>query len=88
MKQKTDTGFQKPAPQTERSDTMKELGNTKIIAVDLGYGNIKTANTLTPTTVEASREEPVFGGNILELDGMYYRIGEGHKEFIHNKETD
>ena len=67
---------------------MKELGNTKIIAVDLGYGNIKTANTLTPTTVEASREEPVFGGNILELDGMYYRIGEGHKEFIHNKETD
>lgn len=28
---------------------MREIRNTKIIAVDHGYGNIKTANTVTPT---------------------------------------
>ena len=27
---------------------MKELKSIKIIAVDHGYGNIKTANTVTP----------------------------------------
>ena len=27
---------------------MRELRNTKIIAVDHGYGNMKTANTVTP----------------------------------------
>ena len=32
---------------------MRELRNTKIIAVDHGYGNIKTANTVTPTGIAA-----------------------------------
>ena len=32
---------------------MRELNNIKIIAVDHGYGNIKTANTVTPTGVTA-----------------------------------
>ena len=30
---------------------MKELKSIKIIAVDHGYGNIKTANTVTPTGI-------------------------------------
>lgn len=67
---------------------MRELGSTRIIAVDLGYGNTKTANTLTPTAVIPSGEEPVFDGKILQYNGMYYRIGEGHKEFIQKKELD
>ena len=29
------------------TDQMRELNNIKIIAVDHGYGNIKTANTVT-----------------------------------------
>ena len=61
---------------------MRELNNIKIIAVDHGYGNIKTANTVTPTGVTAYENEPIFSGNILEYRGIYYRIGEGHKEFI------
>ena len=30
---------------------MKELNGIKIIAIDHGYGNIKTANTVTPTGI-------------------------------------
>ena len=44
---------------TEKNNTkmevffMREIKNTKIIAVDHGYGNIKTANTVTPTGIKA-----------------------------------
>ena len=61
---------------------MRELRNTKIIAVDHGYGNMKTANTVTSTGIKAYETEPIFTGNILEYNGIYYRIGEGHKEFM------
>ena len=60
---------------------MREINNTKIIAVDHGYGNIKTANTVTPTGITAFETEPIFTCNILEYNGTYYRIGEGQKEF-------
>lgn len=40
---------------------MRELRNTKIIAVDHGYGNMKTANTVTPTGIKAyETEQKVF----------------------------
>lgn len=55
---------------------MRELNNIKIIAVDHGYGNIKTANTVTPTGVTAYETEPIFSGNILEYGGIYYRASE------------
>jgi len=58
---------------------MRELRNTKIIAVDHGYGNMKTANTVTSTGIKAYETEPIFTGNILEYNGIYYRIGEGTK---------
>lgn len=81
---------------------MREIKNTKIIAVDHGYGNIssrtstgcsyarlaKTANTVTPTGITAFETEPIFTGNILEYNSIYYRIGEGHKEFISDKAMD
>ena len=59
-----------------------------VIGIDHGYGNIKTANTITPTAIMEYDTEPVFSGNILEYGGKYYRIGEGHKEFIVNKAMD
>ena len=43
---------------------------------------MKTANTVTPTGIKAYETEPIFTGNILEYNGIYYRIGEGHKKFI------
>lgn len=67
---------------------MREIKNTKIIAVDHGYGNIKTANTVTPTGIKAYETEPIFTGNILEYNDIFYRIGEGHKEFIPDKAMD
>ena len=67
---------------------MREFRNVKIIAVDHGYGNIKTANTVTPTGITAYETEPIFTGNILDYNGTYYRIGEGHKEFIPDKAID
>ena len=63
---------------------MRELRNTKIIAVDHGYGNMKTANTVTPTGIKAYETEPIFTRNILEYNGIYYRIGEGHNKYEYN----
>ena len=57
---------------------MKTLNNIRIIGIDHGYGNIKTANTITPTGVIPSTIRPAFGSNILRCDGMYYSCGEGH----------
>lgn len=59
-----------------------------VIGVDHGYGNIKTASTVIPTGIAAYDTEPVFSGNILEYKGKYYRIGEGHKEFLVDKSED
>ncbi len=67
---------------------MKALNNIKIIGIDHGYGNIKTANTVTPTGIVGSTTRPTFGSNILRYDGMYYSCGEGHKAFISDKASD
>lgn len=68
---------------------MKELKNgIKIIGTDLGYGNGKSANTVTPTGIFTYDTEPIFQGNILEYNNKFYRIGEGHKEFIADKSLD
>ena len=64
---------------------MREIKNTKIIAVDHGYGNIKTANTVTPTGITAYESEPIFTGNILEYNGIYYRIGKDTRNLCRTK---
>lgn len=60
---------------------MKEFNNTKIIGIDHGYGNMKTANCCFPTGVAAYDKEPVFKDNMLVWNGRYYLIGIEHKEF-------
>ena len=67
---------------------MRDFNGIKVIAIDHGYGNIKTANTVTPTGVTAYKTEPIFTGGILEYNDFFYRVGEGHKEFIADKSTD
>ena len=67
---------------------MRKLNNTTVIAVDHGYGNIKTVNTVTPTGITAYDTEPTFTGDILQYGGKYYRIGEGHKPFLSDKTMD
>ena len=67
---------------------IEHINGIKIIGIDHGYGNIKTANTVTPTGIHVYDSEPIFQGNILEYGGKFYRFGEGHKEFIPDKSAD
>lgn len=67
---------------------MQVFKNLRIIGIDHGYGNIKTANTATPTGVSVFETEPTFEGSTIFYDGRYYRFGEGHKPFISDKTED
>ena len=67
---------------------MKLYQSKAIIAVDQGYGNVKTANHCFRTGITAYDSEPLFTKNLLVYDGKYYLIGEGHKEFLPEKQPD
>lgn len=67
---------------------MKTFHETKIIGIDHGYGNIKTANCCFPTGVTVYNKEPIFKENLLVWNGMYYLIGAEHKEFSPDKMLD
>ena len=57
---------------------MKDYEGLKIIGIDNGYGNIKTANCCFPAGLTAYDTEPVFKDELLVYDGRYYLIGTGH----------
>ena len=59
-----------------------------VIGIDHGFGNIKTAHYCFRTGVAAYEKEPTFKSNLLIFDGMYYLIGEEHKEFRADKMQD
>ncbi len=67
---------------------MVNMNGFKIIGVDHGFGNIKTAGHCFPTGIIASDTEPVFTRNLLVYEGHYYLIGEGHKEYLPEKIVD
>ena len=67
---------------------MKEWNGTKIIGIDHGYGNIKTANCCFKNGILGYDTEPLFTSDMLVYGGRYYLIGEGHKEFLQNKVQD
>ena len=67
---------------------MKDINGTTIIGIDHGYGNTKTAGHCFPTGILAYDSEPLFTRDMLEYEGRYYLIGEGHKEFIGEKTRD
>lgn len=67
---------------------MKDFKNKVIIGIDHGYGNIKTANHIFKTGVMEYDAEPLFTKDMLVYDGKYYTIGEGHKEFKAEKQSD
>ena len=56
---------------------MKRYNDFLIVGIDHGYGNIKTANTVTPTGITKLDAAPTFAKNTLYYDGSYYLIGEG-----------
>ena len=65
-----------------------QSGTPIVIGIDHGYGNIKTASSCFRTSVKAYDTEPTFTSNMLIYKGRYYIIGEGHKEFIPEKQND
>ena len=67
---------------------MKDYNNTKIIGIDHGYGNIKTANHCFKTGIVSYDSEPLFTKDMLVYDGKYYLIGEGHKAYAAEKMSD
>ena len=67
---------------------MKQYGNTIVIGIDHGYGNIKTANSVMPTGITEYENRPAFDADLLEIDSRFYKIGEGHKSFIPDKTKD
>ena len=67
---------------------MKDFNGIKIIGLDHGYGNIKTANHCFPAGVVGHDTEPLFTKDLLVYEGRYYLIGEGHKEFLPEKMQD
>ena len=46
---------------------MIKFNNTFIIGIDHGYGNLKTANTVTPSGVKIHESEPPFKKFVLEV---------------------
>lgn len=67
---------------------MKRYKDFLIVGIDHGYGNIKTANTVTTTGITKMDAAPIFTRNTLCYDGNYYLIGEGHKEYLTDKWED
>ena len=67
---------------------MKQFKNKVIIGIDHGYGNIKTTDHVFRTGVISHDAEPMFTGDLLRYGGKFYTIGEGHKEFKAEKQTD
>ena len=67
---------------------MKHINGIRLIGIDHGYGNIKTANCCFPTGVVAGDTEPTFKQDLLVYEGRYYQIGVGHKEYMAEKSMD
>ena len=67
---------------------MKVYGDTLIIGVDAGYGNMKTASCIFPTGITAFDEKPFFTENLLVYKSRFYLIGSGHKEYTDRKILD
>lgn len=68
---------------------MSETNNTpSLIAIDHGYGNVKTPNFIFPTGITAYEADPAMAAEKLCWAGRWYAIGDSHKEFITDKTAD
>ena len=59
-----------------------------LFPVDHGNSSIKTVNFVFSSGLADYPIRPPVDTDILEYGGIYYRIGEGHKEFIADKAVD
>ena len=66
----------------------EKYNDVYIIAADTGNGNVKTVSTCTPTSVSKHNSKPLTTTNVIEYNGSYYVIGQGHKEVVSDKTQD
>ena len=64
------------------------VNGAMLIGVDNGYGNMKTARRCFKTALVKYDSEPVLSRDYLEYEGKFYVIGEGHKGFVADKQSD
>ena len=67
---------------------MKAYGDILIVAVDAGYGNMKTVNCSFPTGLTICGDKPFFTEDLLIYNGRFFLIGSGRKEFTGQKVVD
>ena len=68
---------------------MTELKRKPIlVAIDHGYGNVKTPGFIFPTGITEYKDEPAMATDTLRWAGRGYAIGDAHKEFIADKTAD
>lgn len=60
----------------------------EIIAIDHGWSNIKTVNTVFTTAVNRIANEPGIFDNVLQYEGNYYSVGGKRLEVKDTKVTD
>ena len=71
-----------------RMTTNNNNETVMVIGIDHGYGNMKTATRCFSSGVVRYDKEPIFQNNLLVYNGIYYQIGEEHKEFCAEKTQD
>ncbi len=49
---------------------------------------MKSARRCFPTAITKYESEPVLSRDYIEYEGTYYVIGEGHKGFVADKQSD
>lgn len=69
-------------------NTVIRKNEPTVIAVDHGFGNIKTAHCCFRTGVTTYDKQPIFTSEMLVYNGKYYIIGEEHKEYVPDKMSD
>ena len=68
---------------------MTELKRKPIlVAIDHGYGNVKTPGFIFPTGITEYKDEPAMATDTLCWAGRWYAIGDTHKESIADKTAD
>ena len=67
---------------------LEQMKKPILIAIDHGYGNVKTPNFIFPTGITEFSSEPAMANDILYWMGHWYSIGDSHKEFIADKTAD
>ncbi len=69
---------------------MRELriDGTLILAVDHGYGNIKTANTIFSNGFVEKNTEPVISTDYIHYGDKYYILDQGYKNYTKDKVED